>query len=84
MENTNLVVVNEADISPDGGDISNIPEKKEDSIIELFDTKLIRIEPRFGSINKLLNMLIDDEIDLKNYFQRQDNIWNNKNQSRFI
>ena len=78
------VQVNEYDSMPDGNDTSTLPEEKEQSITEPFNTRDIRIESKSGNMNTLLARLRNNEIDLAPDFQRQAGIWTDQNQSRLI
>jgi len=64
--------------------LGNDPDEDEDSITQPFDPEKIRVDTRPLTIDLLLNRIKYEELNLAPDFQRGDNIWNPRTQSRLI
>lgn len=68
---------------PEGSDTSTLSEEREVQV-DFFDTRKIRIEPKYGNMCTLLEMLQNGTIVLQAFLHRQDDIWNEVSQSRLM
>lgn len=80
MNDTNQVLVDEADARLDGDDTSN-----DDVVITTpFDTSKIRVETKNTQMDSLIKRIKNQEINLSPDFQRQGGIWKDVAKSRLI
>ena len=84
-QNENKIVLTlEQDAIIEGSDTNSIPKDMHGDITESLYIRKIRIEPRSGSMNFLLERMNNGEIVIQSDSQLSDTIWNDESQSRLI